>query len=400
MVANGSNFEQPAVQNSIYNPFDNNGFMNPPQPAYNPNNAYYSYAAQQLNMQQPQLNSYYQQPQQQMRQPWQLMQPQYQMTQSPVSPFVQNSPNYNQQQIPSTYVEKGWNPTGLDYMYTEEMKKKLDELNTKYGRLNAEKARERQAMYANCGYNYYGMLNTGFRDQMLLSEFNREKAKIEAQARENIIEFNLRLSRAVHYYRGDIDIDNNEEFSKVEDIYKDTVVSVPQSVIDRYNLARSVHRGVDITERCKWEVNEIDRRVSEEYHKKIKPDATLDEFLNTAGLVLWDIEMEKHEKEARSFNDRYTYEKLNTELNKNLYLRDGYIPPQSSNAFEALQSSGLLRETPGIHMDFDTGTITLNRDEWNKHRDRVNVLANQEQQEYEAQRQMFINSVYNSNIMQ
>ena len=51
-------------------------------------------------------------------------------------------------------------------------------------------------------------------------------------------------------------------------------------------------------------------------------------------------------------------------------------------------------------MDFDTGTITLNRDEWNKHRDRVNVLANQEQQEYEAQRQMFINSVYNSNIMQ
>ena len=409
MMANGANFGNPAA--SMFSQYDTTGcnyYQQPPvmPPAYNPNNAYY--AAQQLNMGyqqpiywQPQLNNYYYQPQQQMRQPWQLMQTpsQYQQSGS-VNPFVQNSPSYGyqqqQQQMPSTYIEKGFNPTGLDAMYSEEMIKKIDELNNKYAKLNGEKARERRYAYSNYGYNYYGGMNNGYLDPVILAEFNREKAKIEAQARENLDQFNLRISRAVHYYRGDIDMDNPEEFKKVEDIYKDKVVSIPQSVLADSADVRRHEQSYDVTERCKWEINEIDRKVSEEYHKKLKPDATFEEFLDTAGLVLWDISMEEMEKKQKAQNDRYSYDKLKSELDRNLYIRNGYDP---SAPFKALESSGLLNETPGVHMDFDTGTISLDREEWKKNRDRINVLSNQEQMDYEQQRQMFINSVYNSNIL-
>lgn len=417
-MANGSNYGNPAAQNSMYSQFDDTVYYTPPvmPPAYNPNNAYY--AAQQLNMGyqqpmygQPQLNNYYYQPQQQMRQPWQLIQTpvQYQQQNSgPVNPFVQNSYGYStqyqqqDQQVPSTYIEKGFNPTGLDAMYSDEMNKQLKELNEKYSRLNGEKARERRYAYSNFGYNYYGGMNMGYRDPVLLSEFNREKAKIEARAKENLNEFNMQISRAVHYYRGDIDMDNTEELEKVKDIYRDKVVSVPQTFISDSADVRRHEKAYDITERCKWEVNEIDRKVSEEYHKKLKPDATFDEFLNTAGLVLWDISMEEMEKRHKAQNDRYSYDKLKSELDRNLFIRDGYNSPREidpSEPFRALENSGLLTETPGVHMDFDTGTITLDRDEWKKHRDRINVLSNQEQMDYEQQRQMFINSVYNSNIL-
>lgn len=422
------NYSVPAQQGivqdasrNMYNIFDNsdmpayNGYQQ-----YNPNMAYYT--APQLNTGiteyrpiynnpytpnygyygQPQLNTYYQQP----RQPWQLMQPSFNSPQYGQSknPFVSTpgpgyGPNYspyNQQQMPSSYVIPGFNPTGNTTMYSEDLRRKLDALDDKYKKLNTEKAIERRRQYSGFGYNYYGMMNNNYVDPILNSEYNREKAAIEAEAKELLMDFNMKLSKAAHYYLGDKDLNDEEQLKEVKKVYSNTIVNIPQSDMNNYYLCRSLERGVDITEAAKASAIAADRKVSEYYHKIVNPNADIDEFLDTAGLILWEASVEEMNKKGATYNERYSYNKLQKELQRNIDIRDGFIPSYKDldpdAPFRAMSRMGML-DTPGVNMDFDSGTISLDRNAWENSRRQIE--HNREQMDYEAQRRAFIESVYN-----
>ena len=419
------NYSSSVVQQpSMYNIFDNtglppsNGYM---QPQYNPNMDYFRNAAPQLNIQpteyrpvynnpfvptngygQPQLNTYYQQP----RQPWQLMQPSFSTPQYGDSrnPFVSTpgygpySPYNNYQfQQQSSYVIPGFNPTGNTEMYSEDMKLRLKALDDKYQKLNTEKMIERRRQYSGFGYNYYGMMNQNYIDPVLRSQYNREKAAIEAEAKEALMDFHMRLSRAVHTYLGDIDMSNEENVEKMKQVYTNKVVPINQDDYQMYQFQRSLERGRDITEEAKASAIAADRKVSEYFHSIVNPNADLDEFLDTGGMILWQASVDEMNKKGATYNERYSYDKLQAELQRNLEIRDGEYPSirdlDPCAPFAALARSGLLDPTPGINFDMTSGTISLNRDEWAANKARIE--KNREQMNYEQERRAFIESVYN-----
>ena len=400
---------------SIYTPdppLEN--YMVPPQGygGYNPNQAYYAAANQQQFHRQPNMTTYqpvynnpYTPPNMyypQQRQPWQLIQPQ-QQSQGPINPFVQNSPGYYggayypQQQIPTSYVEPGFNPSGVTEMYSPDMRRRLNELNDKYQKLNTEKAIERRNQYSNYGYNYYGMMNQNYIDPVLRSQYNREKAAIEAEAKEALMDFHMRLSRAVHTYLDDIDMSNEENVEKMKQVYTNKVVPINQDDYQMYQFQRSLERGRDITEEAKASAIAADRKVSEYFHSIVNPNADLDEFLDTGGMILWQASVDEMNKKGATYNERYSYDKLQAELQRNLEIRDGEYPSirdlDPCAPFAALARSGLLDPTPGINFDMTSGSISLNRDEWAANKARIE--KNREQMNYEQERRAFIESVYN-----
>ena len=132
----------------------------------------------------------------------------------------------NQQQPAKTYTIEGFNPLGTTKVLTTELVDKLKELDDKYNELNAAKMEERQSLYDDNPYNYYSYMNMSYVDPVLQSQYNRELQAIEKQAVEARISLNERLSRAVHFYRGDIDIDNEEEWAKVQKAYQPSALSL------------------------------------------------------------------------------------------------------------------------------------------------------------------------------
>ena len=403
---------------NIFTPDPPLGNYPPQQYGYNPNNAYYAAVSQpQLNTQfntttpyyqpvynnpyqaPPQLNTYYQQ----QRQPWQLIQPtmnqaQYANTGAPNNPFIQyNTPNYYNQQQSASYVIQGFNPTGNTAMYSPALRQRLEDLNDKYQKLNTEKAIERRKQYSGYGYNYYGMMNQNYIDPVLRSQYNREKAQIEAEAKELLMDFNMKLSRAVHYYLGDIDMDNEDNLERMKQVYSNEVVTINSDDYRDYQFQRSIERGRDVTEEVRRSIIAADRKVSEYYHNIVNPNADLDEFLQTGGMILWHASVEEMNKKGANYNERYSYDKLKTELDRNIGIRDGEYPSYSdldpAAPFAAMANLGILDPSPGVHFDPDKGTISLNRNEWETNK--AQVQRNREQMNYEQQRRAFIESVYN-----
>lgn len=398
---------------SIYTPDPPlESYMVPPGYNYNPNQAYYSAVNQQQFYRQPNITTYqpvYNNPYippnmyyQQQRQPWQLIQPQ--QSQGPINPFIQNN-SYNyynngyyyNQPIPSSYIEPGFNPSGVNEMYSPDMRRRLDELDSKYQKLNTEKAIERRNQYSNYGYNYYGMMNQNYIDPVLHSQYNKEKAEIEAEAKDALMDFHMRLSRAVHTYLGDIDMNNQENIEKMKQVYSNKVIPINQEDYQMYQFQRSLERGRDITEEAKASAIAADRKVSEYFHNIVNPNADLDEFLDTGGMILWQASVDEMNKKGATLNERYSYNKLQQELQRNLEIRDGEYPSSRDldpcAPFAALARSGLLDPTPGIDFDINSGTISLNRDEWAANKARIE--KNREQMNYEQERRAFIESVYN-----
>ena len=282
-------------------------------------------------------------------------------------------------------------------MYSPDLRRRLDELNNKYQKLNTEKAIERRNQYSSYGYNYYGMMNQNYIDPVLRNQYNREKAELEAEARENLMNFNIRLSRAVHTYLGDIDMTNDDNVDQLKEVYSNKVVPIDTNYYQSYQFQRCLERGRDITEAAKASAIAADRKVSEYFHKIVSPDADLDEFLDTGGMILWQASVDKMNRKGATYNERYSYEKLQAELQRNIDIRDGEYPSprdlDPTAPFAAMARMGMLDPTPGVNMDFDTGTISLNRDEWMANRARIE--KNREQMNYEQQRRAFIESVYN-----
>ena len=295
-----------------YSAVERNQFYTPQTTAYCPTTSYqqpmyyqqpmayqypqYGYQPQQqmvYQQGQPQLNTDYQQ----QRPPWQLLSSQNNNG-GLTNPFVEKQDclgtgfnvNGSYSNVPPTVVDKGFNPLGVSEIWSPELKQKLKDLDTRYQQLNNEKIKENRAMYGNYGYNYYGMANQNYIDPVLRSRYNREKAEIEAEARQNLNALNMRLSRAAHSYLGDIDMGVQENVEMLTAAYRDESYQMDTESWDLYVKQRQLSMGRDITKEMKAGILAADREVSEYYHSIVSPDADLDEFLQNAGMILWHSE--------------------------------------------------------------------------------------------------------------
>lgn len=428
------NPQSPVIQSAIqsganfnYSPQINmgmgyNDFMNPPQPPlyYQPNPYnmqmspvdYYNnpyYVQQQkpydmLHLNQPGAMAYSGYPNN--GYPPSYYSPQYNGFQNGNYPqYGKINPLYGQQfnkeeTQPKRYKIDGFNPLGTDKVLSPELIEKLAVLDEKYNELNAEKMEERQNLYDNSPYNYYGYMNMNYVDPILVSRYNRELQEIQDEATQLRIDLNEKLSRGVHYYRGDIDVDDENQWAEVQKAYQTKIVEIPEYVVQTYQEANMLRSTVDITDQLKNRMKEINARVTAEHDRIVKPNSNMMEFLDTAGLILWQNafdELQHQEKLARrnKYSRKDFIKYLKGEGKK--YDRDINIP----NGFEERESNYNPNDAfyslfPNLRREdgwsYEDGILKLN------YPDRLksgNVSVNQEQSNYERQRLEFANAVYN-----
>jgi hypothetical protein len=305
-----------------------------------------------------------------------------------------------QQQQARTYTVEGFNPLGTDKIISTDLEKKLKDLDDKYNDLNDQKMAERESIYAENPYNYYGYMNTNYLDPLLVSQYNRELQALQQEAVQNRIDLNERLSKAVHYYRQDIDIDNEEEWKKVQQAYLPKTIEIPESTFISSQEADALRQTVDITEQLRNQAMQINAKVTEEHNRLVNPNSNMMEFFDHAGLILWQNafdELQHHEKLARrnrySRRDFIKYLKgEGKKYDRDIKIPDGFEDRENrynpNDAFYSLFPN--LREEDGWSME--DGTLSLSYPKWKEHQ---NAIVNQEQSNYERQRLEFANAVYN-----
>lgn len=412
-------------------------YQQPMMPQY----GYQGYPQQQMVYQQygqPQLNTGYQQ----QRLPWQLLSSQNNNS-SLENPFVNKqdcygtgfNPNGSYSNVPPTMVDKGFNPFGVDEIWSSELKEKLKDLDDRYRKMNMDKIKENRAMYGNYGYNYYAMNNTGYIDPVLRSRYNTERAQLEAEARRNLEALNMRLSRAAHTYLGDIDMSVQENVDRIMTAYKDESHQMDTESWDLYVRQRQLSMGRDITQECRAGMLAADREVSAYYHSIVSPDADLDEFLQNAGMILWHSDVEKMMKKGATYKERFDYDEHARQLRKVLdekgmeYDPDDFMDSSKEHAdgdyfmginmhdpnapFRMMQKMGLLDEdldsfddinpVPGMHVDLVNGNISITKPDFLKNnKDAIEKYAkieeynsNMKQMNYERKRNDFMKSIWN-----
>ena len=423
------NMQSPVIQSAMqnganfgYQPQLNmgagyNDFMNPPQPMYyqpqpmtqsGPVGYYNSpYYVQQvakpydmLHMNQPgMMNSYGGYPNTGYPPQYGYQQcgyPQYGNKMNPLIGCQQQN-----QQPQKTYTIEGFNPLGTDKVLTKELYEKLLELDDKYNELNAEKMEERQSLYEDNPYNYYGYMNTNYLDPMLVSQYNRELQEIERQAVQARIDLNERLSRGVHYYRGDIDVDDEEQWKQVQQAYQSRVVEIPESIIACTQQGNMLRATVDITQQLKDRMKQVNARVSAEHDRLVSPDSDLMGFFDHAGMILWQNafdELQHQEKLARrnKYSRKDFIKYLKGEAKKHdrrIDIPDGFEERENrynpNDAFYSLFPN--LRREDG--WSYEDGVLKLNYPD--RLKNQQGAVVNQEQSNYERQRLEFANAVYN-----
>ena len=316
------------------------------------------------------------------------------------NPLMSTQPQ--QQQMAKTYTIEGFNPLGTSRVFPQDLIEKLRELDDKYNELNAEKMEERQSLYDDNPYNYYSYMNTSYVDPIIASQYNRELQALEEQAVQARVDLNERLSRAVHYYRGDIDIDDEEQWKEVQKAYKPKVIEIPQATIISNQEANMLRNTVDVTDQMKNRMKQINAQVSAEHDRIVNPNSNLVEFLDHAGLILWQNafdELQHREKLAR--RNKYSRKDFikflkgeGRKYDRNINIPEGFDNDRESrynpnDAFYSLFPN--LRREDG--WSYEDGILKLNYPD--RLKNQQGTVVNQEQSNYERQRLEFANAVYN-----
>jgi hypothetical protein len=324
--------------------------------------------------------------------------PQYGVNNGKYNPLMMQQPV---QEAPKTYTVQGFNPLGTDKVFTTDQVKRLQEIDAEYSELNAEKMDERYSVYENSPYNYYGTMNSYYVDPVLMSQYNRELQQIKEEAEKNQYDITMRLAKGVHYYLGDVDVDDPKQWSKVEEAYKPRVYEIP-SMMPANREAEYFASLVDISDYLKRGVQEAHARVTAAHNSIVSPNSNMMEFFNNAGKILWQNafdELQHREKLAR--RNRYSRRdfikylkgegaKYSNEINVPDKFEDRTTHYDPNDAFYSLFPN--LDKDDGWSLS-DDGVLTLSYPDRLKHQH--DTVVNEEESNYEQQRLNFANVVYN-----
>ena len=136
----------------------------------------------------------------------------------------------------------------------------------------------------------------------------------------------------------------------------------------------------DYGEMTRKQVLDIDNQITEEHNKIVSKDADLNTFLNQAGNILYEIEMEEIEKQKRNKQNLYRNSDYSRYLDEQIYKRDGGIkvPP---SLFPALSANSSF---------LDDGTLQIKYPEY------LRNAKNESEKNYDLDRQRFLAAISNS----
>ena len=279
------------------------------------------------------------------------------------------------QQQERTYTIEGFNPLNMDALMTTDIENQMDELAKKmYEEQEASIYRQRELMNAN-PYNYYGYMNMGNYSSNMY-RYRKQQEELYQQAVENKMNFMKKLSRGARRYLG-MECDEDE----INEIYDSRVYTIPQQeILDQRMTYKLASFNTDYGEMTRKQVLDIDNQITEEHNKIVSKDADLNTFLNQAGNILYEIEMEEIEKQKRNKQNLYRNSDYSRYLDEQIYRRDGGIkvPP---SLFPALSANSSF---------LDDGTLQIKYPEY------LRNAKNESEKNYDLDRQRFLAAISNS----
>ena len=188
--------------------------------------------------------------------------------------------------------------------------------------------------------------------------------------------FMKKLSRGARRYLG-MECDEDE----INEIHDSRVYTIPQQeILDQRMTYKLASFNTDYGEMTRKQVLDIDNQITEEHNKIVSKDADLNTFLNQAGNILYEIEMEEIEKQKRNKQNLYRNSDYSRYLDEQIYRRDGGIkvPP---SLFPALSANSSF---------LDDGTLQIKYPEY------LRNAKNESEKNYDLDRQRFLAAISNS----
>lgn len=303
-----------------------------------------------------------------------------------------------------TYYIPGFN-TGSRVLLpsdAEEVCERLQaEMSMELEEANAQRIAKQQQYYNNLGmYNYYGTpyAYSYYADPSITNKYKRKIEEMRKQAEEARNNLNRNLSRLTqNYLYGEVDE------GEIDKLYEGRFVTVPGAQIQQnYDQQRlAAMKPIDTS----YQYQQHNANISTEYAKYFDENTDMNSFLRDVGQVISAerLEEETHRRRdvsglyqqdgayksliRQKLRERYKTENEGGQFNiPNLNNQDNNIPMGGS--FPTLQQSAKL---------LDDGTLQISAPAWlgNKQYSIKNTMED----EYEANRNRFLQSIYRDNPM-
>lgn len=228
------------------------------------------------------------------------------------NPYYNNPyQQYRQPQVPTSYTIPGINMSG-EYLYPLDVEQRIDNIQKDYFmKMQQDQAirdvDNKTSVYGysgNYGYNYYGVpYYNPWQYNSVSTELSREVDQLQAEARENRLNFNLKISKLAHNIVG-----GNADEELLRERYVGKTVPIPQHYIPTTDF-EEMRRQNSLKNAEPFDNSAFYRQqfaqVSEEFHKYISPDSNLKEVSDNMNLVWADWEMEEEQHRRKNLTTMY-----------------------------------------------------------------------------------------------
>lgn len=337
---------------------------------------------------------------------------------NPAFAFLAQHPEMNQQVMQRTRgPEKVFIPPvnfgGSEYLPTTGFEEKIEELKMEYWKREQEMEVQNSFRNPSFGYgynpymgytNYYGVPyfnQNPYVYSPLYSEINQKIEEMKQEARENRIRLNLHLSKLCHNWLKD---DYNEESLRERFTGKYVDLPIGETYEDYYNQARFENLvPFDNSQMYR----DLDKQVSDEFHKIISEDAGMEETFENMGIVAaqYALEEEQHRRRdgANYYNasdNSYKYF-VRAKAAERYAKKHGYATNNNVNNFPVPNQQEVLNTFPTLSQSAklsEDGTLNITCNFGSK-AGQVYSVHNSQEAEYEKDRDRFkgfLNSIYQS----
>ena len=305
--------------------------------------------------------------------------------------------NYQPMKKDVTVHIDAFNPGGNEYLPPADYEEKIFDLEWKFWNETQEKEAKRileQPIGLGQNYYGYGYYSTPYNYNMYSDNpYINQLKELQEQARQSRINLNIRLSRLAHNFLGDGYTDE-----QIEEIYTGKDVVIPGiSTVDLYDQQRFANL---IPFDNSQMYREYDKRVSDQFHKRIKPTDDMNTAFENLALVAYDYEMEdemhRRRQELKGTYDSNAYKLLVRQkaIKENLHTKINESVNQVQDFKDNLLGSGLFPTLSQHATLADDGTLNITYS-----LDNNNVIQNQNESQYQKERarfNAFLNSIPSS----
>lgn len=324
---------------------------------------------------------------------------------NPAFQFMQNTNSFGFQGFKPQYTDYSYSVPGFNTGSTlllksdaeEECNRLQEQMERELEESNIKRIEQQKSYYSSLGYNYYGTpyVNQNYADPAIINKYKKKIDEMREEAEEARNSLYKNLSRLCSNISGE-EIDED----RIEEIYSPHIVTIPAKDVE---FMQGQRRFEDLVPFDNSEMyRKHDEDVSRQYREIFSESKDTNTFLRDCGRLASMERLEEESHKRRDMSSLYkqdgSYRQLIRQkiIERNKAENNGDIVTQSSanqsndipfgSSFPTLSQSATL---------LDDGTLSISAPAWLG--DKKYIVSNLQEDEYEKNRQLFIQSIYRDN---